>query len=118
MKLYVGNLSFNTTESSLRVAFEPFGQVTSASIVMDRETGRSRGFGFVEFSSADEGNAAIEGMHGKNLDGRDLTVNEARPREERAPTGGGHRTEGGGGGFGAGRIPRGTLGSTDRGRRY
>lgn len=92
MKLYVGNLSFNTSEQQLRALFEPFG-VTSASLVMDRETGRPRGFGFVELADSQQGNAAIAAMNGKNVDGRDLTVNEAKPRESR---GGG----GGGGGFG------------------
>jgi RNA recognition motif-containing protein len=95
MKLYVGNLSFGTTESGLRDLFAQFGDVSSASIVMDRETGRSRGFGFVEFSSDEHAKAAINGLNGKNFDGRDLTVNEAKPRE----AGGG----GGRGGFGGGR---------------
>lgn len=93
MKLYVGNLSFNTTEQQLRDLFEPFG-VTSASLVMDRDTGRPRGFGFVECSDSQQGNAAIAAINGKNIDGRDLTVNEAKPRESRG---------GGGGGFGGGR---------------
>ncbi len=83
MKLYVGNLSFNTTETSLQDAFEQFGTVTDSVIMMDRMTNRSRGFGFVTMSSAAEGNAAINGLHGKDLDGRNLTVNEAKPREDR-----------------------------------
>ncbi|MHA3775439.1 RNA recognition motif domain-containing protein [Verrucomicrobiota bacterium sgz303538] len=83
MKLYVGNLSFNTTETSLQDAFEQFGTVTDSVIMMDRMTNRSRGFGFVTMSSAAEGNAAISGLHGKDLDGRNLTVNEAKPREDR-----------------------------------
>lgn len=83
MKLYVGNLSFNTSEQQLREMFEPFG-VTSASLVMDRDTGRPRGFGFVEVADSAQGNAAIAALGGKNVDGRDLTVNEAKPR-----TGGG-----------------------------
>ncbi len=83
MKLYVGNLSFNTTETSLQDAFEQFGTVTDSVIMMDRMTNRSRGFGFVTFSSAAEANAAISGLHGKDLDGRNLTVNEAKPREDR-----------------------------------
>lgn len=91
MKLYVGNLSFNTTEPQLRDLFAPYG-VTSASLVMDRETGRPRGFGFVEVSDAQQGQAAISALNGKNVDGRDLTVNEAKPREPRS----------GGGGFGGG----------------
>jgi RNA recognition motif-containing protein len=81
MKLYVGNLSFSTTEAELRSAFEQYGEVSSASLVMDRETGRPRGFGFVEFASDEHAKAAIAGMNGQNLGGRDLTVNEARPRE-------------------------------------
>ncbi|GJQ30498.1 MAG: hypothetical protein HBSAPP03_23820 [Phycisphaerae bacterium] len=96
-KLYVGNLSFNTSESQLRDLFAQFGEVKSASLVMDRDTGRPRGFGFVEFNTSDEANAAIAGMNGKNVDGRDLTVNEAKPR-----------VGGGGGGGGGGRGgPRG-----------
>ncbi len=83
MKLYVGNLSFSTSESALRSAFEAFGEVTSATLVMDRDTGRPRGFGFVEMPDNSQAQAAIAGMNGKNLDGRDLTVNEARPREDR-----------------------------------
>lgn len=103
MKLYVGNLSFNTSESRLRELFEAHGEVLSASLVMDRETGRPRGFGFVEMKDDNQARAAIEALHGQNVDGRDLTVNEARPREERG--GGGGRGFGGGGGgrgFGGG----------------
>lgn len=96
MKLYVGNLSFNTSESQLRELFEAHGQVSSASLVMDRDTGRPRGFGFVEFSNDDEARAAINALNGKNVDGRDLTVNEAKPRE--AGGGGGRGGFGGGGG--------------------
>ncbi len=93
-RLYVGNLSYDTTEDSLRTAFEAAGgSVTDILIMTDRETGRPRGFGFVEMSSDSEAQAAIEAMNGANLDGRDLTVNEAR---ERQPRGGG----GGGGGGG------------------
>lgn len=97
-KLYVGNLPFSTSDNDLRAMFEPFGEVSSASIVMDRETGRSRGFGFVEMSNDAQASDAINGMNGKNIAGRDLTVNEARPREERGGFGGG----GGRGGFGGG----------------
>lgn len=110
MRLYVGNLSFSTTEESLRAAFEAHGQVSSASIVMDRETGRSRGFGFVEMSDDGQAKAAIQAMHGANLDGRNLTVNEARPREQRG--GGGF---GGGGGGGRGGYSRGGGGGGGRG---
>ena len=101
MKLYVGNLSFNTSESQLRELFEPYG-VTSASLVTDRETGRPRGFGFVEVADSAQGAAAIAAMNGKNVDGRDLTVNEAKPREARSGGGGGFRSGGGGGGFRSG----------------
>ena len=83
MKLYVGNLSFDTTETTLQDAFERFGTVTDSVIMMDRATSRSRGFGFITMSSAAEANAAISGMHGRDLDGRNLTVNEAKPREDR-----------------------------------
>ena len=85
--LYVGNLPFSVNSDDLREAFEKFGTVVSASVVSDRETGRSRGFGFVEM--ADGGEAAISGMNGAELQGRALTVNEARPREERRGGGGG-----------------------------
>ncbi|MEM7152561.1 MAG: RNA-binding protein [Myxococcota bacterium] len=92
-RLFVGNLSFNTTEESLRGAFENYGVVSDTKIITDRETGRSRGFGFVTLDTEQAAQAAVEGMNGANLDGRDLRVNEA---EERRPRGGG----GGGGGFG------------------
>ncbi len=105
MKLYVGNLSFNTSESQLRALFEPYG-VTSASLVMDRDTGRPRGFGFVEVADNAQGNAAIAALHGKNVDGRDLTVNEAKPRESR----GGGSYGGGGGRSGGGRDRSGGRG--------
>lgn len=90
MKLYVGNLSYNTTEAQLREMFQPFG-ATSASLVMDRDTGRPRGFGFVELPDSAQGQAAIAALNGKNLDGRDLTVNEAKPRESRGGSFGGGR---------------------------
>lgn len=98
-RLYVGNLSFNTTEDGVREAFGSYGEVTSIHLVTDRDTGQPRGFGFVEM--ADEGAAqnAIDGLNGTQLDGRTLTVNEARPRPERGGGGGG----GGGGGRGGGR---------------
>ncbi|HMN41901.1 MAG TPA: RNA-binding protein [Phycisphaerales bacterium] len=94
MKLYVGNLSFNTSESQLRELFSAHGEVASAALVMDRETGRPRGFGFVEFNNDEHARAAMTALGGKNVDGRDLTVNEAKPREG----GGGSRGGGGGGG--------------------
>jgi cold-inducible RNA-binding protein len=83
MKLYVGNLSFDTSEADLRSIFEQFGHVTETHLVNDRETGRSRGFAFVTMSTAAEGQAAIGTLHGKQFGGRALTVNEARPREDR-----------------------------------
>jgi cold-inducible RNA-binding protein len=94
-KLYVGNLSFETTTADLEAAFAEFGQVRSAQVVTDRETGRSRGFAFVEL--ADGGDEAIAKMNGAQLQGRTLTVNEAKPREDRPRSGGG-----GGGGYGGG----------------
>jgi RNA recognition motif-containing protein len=99
-KLYVGNLSFQTTEDNLREAFSQFGVVNTASMVMDRETGRSRGFAFVEM--ADGADEAIRAMNGQQLDGRTLTVNEAKPREDRPRGGGGYGGGGGGGGYGGG----------------
>jgi cold-inducible RNA-binding protein len=83
MRLYVGNLPFNITETDLQDTFEPFGTVTDVKIVMDQTSGRSRGFGFVTMGTDAEGAAAIAGLEGKNLEGRNLTVNEARPREDR-----------------------------------
>jgi cold-inducible RNA-binding protein len=94
MKIYVGNLSFNTSESQMRQLFEAHGAVSSASLVMDRETGRPRGFGFVEMSDDTQARAAMAALNGSNVDGRDLTVNEAKPREA------GSRGGGGGGGRG------------------
>ncbi len=82
-KLYVGNLSYNTTEASLRTAFEQAGTVTSATVIMDRATGQSKGFGFVEMSSPEEAQAAIQLWNEKELDGRTIRVNEARPQEPR-----------------------------------
>jgi cold-inducible RNA-binding protein len=103
-KLFVGNLSFNTTENDLNDAFAAFGTVTETNLMMDRMTNRPRGFGFVTMSSADEAQKAIEGLHGKELDGRALTVNVAKPREERPAGGGGGRREFGGGGGGRNRY--------------
>src|SRR5262245_13202313 len=97
-KLFVGNLSFNTTENDLQDAFAAFGTVTEANLMMDRATGRASGFGFVTMSTPDEPQKAIAGMNGKSIDGRALTVNLARPREERSGGGGGRRQYGGGGG--------------------
>ena len=97
-KLYCGNLSYNVASSDLDQMFGEFGTVKSAEVVMDRDTGRSKGFGFVEMQNDQEAQAAIAGITGKEHDGRTLTVNEARPREER----GGSRGGGGGGGYGGG----------------
>lgn len=104
-KLYVGGLSYNTTQDGLQDAFAQVGNVTSATIIMDKMTGRSKGFGFVEMSTEDEAQAAIEMWNGKELDGRTLTVNEARPMEDRPPRRSGGFGGGGGGrgGFGGGR---------------
>jgi RNA recognition motif-containing protein len=101
-KLYVGNLSYDTTNDTLQEMFEAFGTVQSAQIIMDRETGRSKGFGFVEMGSDQEAQAAINGLNGKESGGRALTVNEARPREDRGGRGGGGGRSGGGGGRGRG----------------
>ncbi|MGI8493850.1 MAG: RNA recognition motif domain-containing protein [Pyrinomonadaceae bacterium] len=103
-KLYVGNLSFNTSTQDLEQMFAEFGSVQSTNIIEDRETGRSRGFAFVEMSSKEEGQSAITGLNGKEVDGRALTVNEAKPREERSGGGGGGNRGGGGGrgGYGGG----------------
>lgn len=83
MNIYVGNLNFRTNDDSLRNAFERFGEVSSARVIMDRETNRSRGFGFVEMPNNAEGQAAIDALNGADLEGRALKVNEARPREQR-----------------------------------
>jgi len=101
-KLFVGNLSFNTTENDLQDAFAAFGTVVETNLMMDRATGRPRGFGFVTMSTPEEAQKAIEGMSGKDLDGRALTVNLARPREERPGGGGGGRGGYGGAGRGGG----------------
>jgi len=99
-KLFVGNLSFNTTENALQDAFAAHGTVVEASLMMDRMSGRPRGFGFVTMSTPEEAQKAIEALNGAELDGRALTVNIARPREERPAGGGGGRREFGGGGGG------------------
>jgi RNA recognition motif-containing protein len=100
-KLYVGNLTYEVTGADLQKLFEPHGTVTSANVIQDRETGRSKGFGFVEMSTDAEAQAAIAAMHDKEQDGRKLTVNEAKPREDR-PSGGGGGGRGGYGGGGGG----------------
>ena len=96
-KVYVGNLSYNTTSADLEAMFAPFGKVDSATVIEDRDSGRSKGFGFVEMSNDAEAQAAIAALNGKEVDGRTLKVNEARPREDRG---------GGGGGRGGGRGGR------------
>ncbi|MBX3642320.1 MAG: RNA-binding protein [Rubrivivax sp.] len=113
-KLYVGNLAYSVRDDSLHQAFSQFGTVTSAKVMMDRDTGRSKGFGFVEMGSDAEAQSAINGMNGQALEGRAVVVNEARPREERpGGFGGGGRSGGGGyggGGGGGGRSPYGSGG--------
>src|SRR5437870_2534773 len=120
-KLYVGNLSFQTTSDDLKDHFAQAGTVESASVVEDRMTGRSRGFGFVEMATPEEAAAAIEQFNGKDFAGRNLTVNEARPRTDRGPGGyggGGNRGGGGGGGgYGGGGGGRGRGGDRDRDKR-
>lgn len=106
MKIYVGNLSFNTTEEELLKEFEAFGEVDSAKIILDQYTNKSRGFGFVEMRDKNEATAAISGMDGKELGGKTLRVNEAKPRESRGGSSGGSRGGYGGrsGGGGRGRY--------------
>lgn len=105
-KLYVGNLAYSVRDDDLQQKFSEFGSVQSAKVMMDRDSGRSKGFGFVEMSSPAEAEAAIRGMNGQNVDGRDMVVNVARPMEPRTGGGGGGfgggRSGGGGGGFGGG----------------
>jgi RNA recognition motif-containing protein len=113
-KLYVGNLAYGVTDSTLAQMFEAHGTVQSAQVIMDRDTGRSKGFGFVEMGSDAEAQAAIAALNGKDMEGRSLTVNEARPREERGGGGGRGGHHGGGGGGGGGRGGYGGGG----GRRY
>jgi cold-inducible RNA-binding protein len=111
MKLYVGNIAYSMTDTDLQNLFEQYGAVQSAQVIMDRDTGRSKGFGFVEMSTTEEGQAAIQALNDQEVNGRKLTVNEARPREERGPRSGG----GGRGGFGGGGGGRGGFGG---GKRY
>ena len=107
--IFVGNLSFNTNEDELRQIFEPYGQVDRVSIMTDRDTGRSRGFGFVEMASNEDGEKAIAGLNGSQVGGRTINVNEARPKTE--------RSGGGGGGGGRDRGERGGRGGGGGGRR-
>src|SRR5829696_3133404 len=114
-KLYVGNLSYQVDSSALEQLFGQYGQVVSAQVISDRDTGRSKGFGFVEMSSDDEAQAAIAAMNGQEHGGRALTVNEARPREERGGGGGGGGSRGGFGGGGGGGGGRGGFGGGSSG---
>ena len=99
MNIYVGNLSYRMTDDDLRAAFEPFGEVDSARVISDRETGRSKGFGFVEMADGEQAQAAIDQLNGNEIEGRSVTVNEAKPRQDRGGSGGGGgRGRGGGGG--------------------
>jgi RNA recognition motif-containing protein len=113
-KLYVGNLSYGMSDSDLQRIFEPHGTVQSAQVIMDRDTGRSKGFGFVEMGSDAEAQAAIAALNGSQVEGRSLTVNEARPK----PEGGGGRGGYGGGRGGGGGGGRGGYGGGGGGRRY
>ena len=109
-KLYVGNLAYSIRDNDLEQAFSQFGSVTSAKVMMERDTGRSKGFGFVEMGSDAEAQAAINGMNGQPLSGRSVVVNEARPMEPRPPRTGGYGGGGGGGGYGGGRREGGGYG--------
>lgn len=115
-KLYVGNLPYSVRDNDLEQAFGQFGAVTSAKVMMERDTGRSKGFGFVEMASDAEAQAAIEGMNGQSLGGRSVVVNEARPMEARPPRSGGFGG-GGGGGYGGGGGGRSGGGGGDGGFR-
>ena len=101
-KLYVGNLTYNVNESDLEALFTPYGSVQSAQVIVDRDTNRSKGFAFVEMGTDGEAHAAIDGLNGREHDGRNLTVNEAKPREARTGGGGGYGGGRSGGGYGGG----------------
>ena len=122
MKIYVGNLSYEVTEEDLRLALEEFGQVESVTIIKDKQSGQSKGFGFVEMASKAEGQSAIEGLNGKELKGREINVNEARPRTDSRSSRGGYSggregKSGGRGGQGGGRGGYGgSRGGQGRGR--
>ena len=115
MKLYVGNLAYGVSNTDLETMFSPHGTVQSAQVIMDRDTGRSKGFGFVEMSNNNEAQAAMTALNGKEVEGRKLTVNEARPKEDR---GGGGRSGGGGGGRSGGGGGGGYGGGGGGGKRY
>jgi RNA recognition motif-containing protein len=116
--IYVGNLVWSATADDLLEIFGQYGKVARAQVITDRETGRSRGFGFVEMENDEEAQKAIEALNGFQHENRPLTVNEAKPREDRGGVGGGSRAGGGGGGFGGPRSGPRNYGGTDRGRRY
>ncbi len=121
-KLYVGNLSYRMTDSDLEQLFASHGTVSSAQVIMDRDTGRSKGFGFVEMASDQDAQSAITALNGKEIEGRSLTVNEARPKEDRGTGGGGggrggYGGGGGGGGYGGGGGGRGGYGGSSGGGR-
>ena len=116
-KLYVGNLPYSVRDQDLEQAFGQFGVVTSAKVMMERDTGRSKGFGFVEMGSDADAQAAINGMNGQSLGGRSIVVNEARPMEPRPPRSGGGGFGGGGGGYGGGRNTGGGGGRGEGGFR-
>jgi RNA recognition motif-containing protein len=119
-KLYVGNLTYQVSESDLEQLFSQFGTVQSAQVIQDRETGRSKGFGFVEMDTEAQAQAAIQGLHEREHEGRRLTVNEAKPREDRGGGGGygGGRSGGGGGGYGGGGGGRSSSGGSGGGGGY
>src|SRR5438105_15904220 len=116
-KLFVGNLSFNATENQLQDMFAPHGNVLEVDMIMDKFTGRPRGFAFVTMENKEGADAAVKALNGTSLDGRALTVNEARPRDERPRTGGGYGGGGGGGGYGGGERRGGGGGGGRGGRR-
>ncbi len=113
MNLYVGNLLFDVTENDLKELFEPFGQVTEVRLIMDKFTGKSKGFGFIEMPSKEEAQKAIAELNGKDMKGRDMTVNEAKPKTDRGGRGG-RGGFGGGGGHGRGGSRGGGFGGRDR----
>lgn len=117
MRIYVGNFAYEMSEQELRAAFEAHGQVQEVSMITDRGTGRSKGFAFVEMPSTAEAEAAIAALNGKEFDGRNITVNEARPRPERSFGGGGGGYGGGGGGYGGGGGGGGGRGGNSGGNR-
>tara|TARA_R110000782_G_scaffold19140_9_gene52332 strand:- start:44562 stop:44936 length:375 start_codon:yes stop_codon:yes gene_type:complete len=115
MKIYVGNLPFDATQSGVQELFSQYGQVTDVTLINDRETGRPRGFGFVEMPDSAEANKALQALNGQDFGGRSLNINEAKPRESR-PSGGGYGGGGGGGGYGGGRSSGGGGGGYGGGR--